>query len=217
VGRILDGLEAQGLADNTLIVFTSDNGAPGYIGIDDVNAPYRGWKLTFFEGGIRVPMFLSWPSRIPANTTLPAPVSHIDLMPTLAAAAGAGLRAEVELDGTNLLPLATGGVAPDTRPHQHLFWRSGYYRAVRSGDWKLQVTDHPARTWLFDLATDPTEARDLSADRPDKVAELTALMDAHFADARPPLYPHSVEGAVAIDFTAAEKAPEGADYVYWPN
>jgi uncharacterized sulfatase len=217
VGRILDALEAQGLAENTVIVFTSDNGAPGYIGIDDVNAPYRGWKLTFFEGGIRVPMFVSWPARVAGGQQIAVPVSHIDLMPTLAAAAGATLPAGIELDGADLLPLASGAVTPDTRPHQALFWRSGYYRAVRSGDWKLQVTDRPARTWLFDLATDPTEARDLSASHPEKVAELTALMEAHFATARPPLFPASVEGPVAVDFTAAERKPEGAEYVYWPN
>jgi uncharacterized sulfatase len=217
VGRILDALEAQGLAENTVIVFTSDNGAPGYIGIDDVNAPYRGWKLTFFEGGIRVPMFVSWPARVAAGQQIAVPVSHIDLMPTLAAAAGAALPTGLELDGADLLPLASGAVSPDTRPHEALFWRSGYYRAVRSGDWKLQVTDHPARNWLFDLATDPTEARDLSASHPEKVAELTALMDAHFATARPQLFPASVEGAVAIDFNSAERAPEGAEYVYWPN
>ena len=64
VERIMETLEAEGLADNTVVVFTSDNGGAGYIGIDDVNSPYRGWKITMFEGGLRVPMFVKWPAKI---------------------------------------------------------------------------------------------------------------------------------------------------------
>ena len=90
VGRIMDKLEEEGLADNTVIVFTSDNGGAGYIGLPEVNAPYRGWKITLFEGGIRVPMFVSWPGHIPAGARINTPVAHVDLMPTLAAVAGSG-------------------------------------------------------------------------------------------------------------------------------
>ncbi len=87
--RILDTLEAEGIADNTVVVFTSDNGGAGYIGIPDVNSPFRGWKITMFEGGLRVPMFMKWPAKIPAGASVDTPVAHIDVMPTLAAAAGA--------------------------------------------------------------------------------------------------------------------------------
>jgi len=217
VGRILDALEAEGLADNTLIVFTSDNGGAGYIGIDDINAPYRGWKLTFFEGGIRVPLFISWPARIPAGSEVIPPVGHIDLMPTLAAAAGAAVPSEIAIDGVDLLPFAVGARAAGERPRETLFWRSGYYRAVRSGDWKLQETTNPEETWLFNLAVDPSEQQNVADQYPDKAAELRALMDAHFATARPPLYPYSIEGPVAIDYPLGRPAPAGAEYVYWPN
>ena len=104
VGRVMDKLEEEGLADNTIIVFSSDNGGAGYIGVDNINAPYRGWKLTMFEGGIRAPMFVKWPARIAAGTEIDTPVAHIDVMPTLTAAAGADLP-DVEIDGRNMLSL----------------------------------------------------------------------------------------------------------------
>lgn len=217
VGQIMEKLETEGLAENTIIVFTSDNGGAGYIGIDDINAPYRGWKITFFEGGIRVPLFIKWPRRIDAGTQVSAPVAHIDMMPTLAAAATAALPEGVAIDGANLLPFATGETGPEARPHENLFWQSGYYRVVRSGDWKLQITEHPSRTWLFNLADDPTEQADLSQAHPEKVAELRALIDKHTAEARSPLYPYTLEGPVAIDQTLAERLSEGGEFIYWPN
>jgi uncharacterized sulfatase len=217
VGRILDALEAEGLAENTLIVFTSDNGGAGYIGIDDVNKPYRGWKMTFFEGGIRVPLFMSWPGRIASGTKVESPVAHIDLMPSFAAAAHAPLPEGVVIDGVDLLPFATVDRTPQSRPHENLFWQSAHYRVVRSGDWKLQVTERPARTWLFNLAEDPTEQRDLSKENAAKVAELRGLIDQHFANARPPLYPHTIEAPISIDHSLAHRAPKDAELVFWPN
>ena len=216
VGRIVDKLEAEGIADNTLIVFSSDNGGAGYIGLPGINDPYRGWKITLFEGGIRVPMFVSWPGRIPAGTTIDTPVAHIDLMPTLAAAAGATLPAGVEIDGRNMLPLAegTGGLE---RPDDAIFWQSGYYHVVRAGGWKLQVDSKQKKTWLFDLSTDPTEANNLAQARPDKVAELQALLDRHLDGARQPLYASTTDIPVAIDKTGAEMAEPGDEYVWWPN
>ena len=217
VGRILDTLEAEGLADNTMIVFTSDNGGAGYIGLPEVNQPYRGWKMTLFEGGIHVPMFVSWPGHIPAKSTVTAPVAHIDLMPTFAAAAGGSVPAGVEIDGVSLLPFATGAAIPGQTPHDAIFWQSAYYKAVRQGDWKLQVTDKPARTWLFNLASDPTEKTNVAEQNPDKVAALKKLLADHQATARPPLYPHTTEGAIAVDKTAADKATPEDEYVFWPN
>lgn len=217
VGRILDALEAEGIADNTLIVFTSDNGGAGYIGLPDINKPYRGWKMTLFEGGIHVPMFMSWPGHIPAQTTLSSPVAHIDLMPTFAAAGGGTLPPGVDIDGVNLLPYLTGAAGPGAKPHDVIFWQSAYYRAVRQGDWKLQVSEKPAKTWLFDLSADPTEKTNLAEINPAKVAELKKLIDDHQATARPPLYPHTTEGPVAIDKTSSEKATPDDEYVFWPN
>jgi arylsulfatase A-like enzyme len=216
VGRILDKLEDEGLADNTIVVFSSDNGGAGYIGIPDVNAPYRGWKITFFEGGIRAPLFIRWPARIDAGTLVPAPVAHIDVMPTLAAAAGAPLPADVPIDGVDLLPAAMGA-GPVVRPGDALFWQSGYYQVVRRGDWKLQVNERQQKQWLFDLGTDPTERFNLAAERPEVVADLLAVLETHRAGARAPLYPYVVENPIAIDKTRAERVEPGDEVVYWPN
>ncbi|MBA4225668.1 MAG: sulfatase [Hyphomonas sp.] len=216
VGRIMEKLEEEGLADNTIIVFSSDNGAAGYIGIPEVNAPYRGWKITLFEGGIRVPLFMKWPAAIQPGTVVDEPVAHVDMMPTLAAVAGAPLPAGVEIDGQNILPLATGN-GEFARPGDAIFWSSGYYRVVRAGGWKLQVNGRQNKSWLFDLKSDPTEQTNLAASEPEKLAELQALIDAHWKDARQPLYPYTIESPIKIDHTLADPYVEGEEYIYWPN
>jgi uncharacterized sulfatase len=216
VRRIEEKLEAEGLADNTLIVFSSDNGGAGYIGLPEVNAPYRGWKITFFEGGIRAPIFMKWPARLAPGTRVEQPVAHIDLMPTMAAAGGAQLPPGVEIDGQNLLPVATGtGVL--ARPDDALFWQTGGTRVVRAGDWKLQVEERRNKQWLFDLASDPTEQVNLAATRPGKLEELQALLDAHQAGAREPLWSQTTDKPIAIDKTSAERVEPGDEYVYWAN
>jgi arylsulfatase A-like enzyme len=216
VGRIVAGLEAEGLSDNTIILFTSDNGGPGYIGLPEVNAPFRGWKLTNYEGGLRVPMFVKWPAMIAAGTQVETPVAHIDVMPTLVAAASAPLPAGVAIDGHNILPL-TAEQGAESWDRQTLFWQSGYYRAVRHGDWKLQVSQRPQQSWLFDLSQDPTEQVNLASSRPDKLQELQVLLDAHKAAAREPLYPYVIEAPVAVDKTGAEHVEPGDEVIYWPN
>lgn len=219
VGRIMDTLEEEGLADNTIVVFTSDNGGPGYIGIDDVNSPFRGWKITMFEGGIRVPMFVKWPAKIAPGTIVNQPVAHIDVMPTLAAAAGAAKAAGVVIDGLDILPLATDERTANWS-RETLFWQSGHYQVVRHGDWKLQVNQRPTdglKKWLYNLAEDPTEQNDLAASRIDKVEELSALLAAHQAGSRGPLYAPTTQMPVMVDKTLAEKFVEGDEYIYTPN
>ena len=219
VTRILDTLEAEGIADNTMVIFTSDNGGAGYIGIPDVNSPFRGWKITMFEGGLRVPMFVRWPARISAGTTLDTPVAHIDVMPTLAAAAGASTPENVEIDGENLLPLASGEGA-EAWNRQTLFWQNGHYQVVRHGDWKLQVNDRPTdgmQKWLYNLLDDPTEQNNLAASHPRKLEELSELLAQHQASSRGPLYESVTQMPVMVDKTLAERFEPGDEYIYTPN
>jgi uncharacterized sulfatase len=215
VARILATLDEEGLAEDTLVVLSSDNGGAGYVGLAGINAPYRGWKLTLYEGGLRVPLFLRWPGTIPAGTRVDAPVAHIDVMPTLAAAAGASLPADRPIDGGNLLPLATG--ASREPVHEALFWHSAGYAAVRRGDWKLQRSEAPPFRRLYDLAADPTEQVDVAAANATVVRELEALLDAHLADRRAPLYPHTIEAPVAVDKTLADPVTAADTIIYWPN
>lgn len=216
VGRVMDKLEQEGLAENTIIILSSDNGGAGYLGLPEVNTPYRGWKITLFEGGIRVPVFIKWPQRIAPGTTIDTPVAHIDLMPTMAAGAGAPLPEGVIIDGHNLMPLADG-TGEISRENDAIFWNAGHYKVVRAGDWKLQVNDRIDYDWLFNLAEDPTEQVNLAEARPDKLVELKAILDAHHADRVPPLYVSASESPIMIDKTLAERFEDGDEYIYWPN
>ena len=218
VGRVMAALDEEGLADNTIVIFTSDNGGAGYVGLADVNAPYRGWKITYFEGGIRVPLFVKWPARIAARQVIDTPVAHIDVMPTLLAAVEQPLPEDRAIDGENLLPLVTSDAEAEREwSRQTLFWSSGHNRIVRHGDWKLQIAARPEKQWLFNLAEDPTEQVNLAEARPDKVSELLALLNAHVAESRPALYEPEIEAAVAIDKHLALPFEEGDEWVSVPN
>ncbi|MDZ4371837.1 MAG: sulfatase-like hydrolase/transferase [Phenylobacterium sp.] len=216
VGRVMATLREEGLAENTIVVFTSDNGGAGYIGLPDVNKPYRGWKLTFFEGGIRVPFFISWPGMIKPGTRLEDPVSHIDFLPTVAAAAGTTPPTDRPIDGANLLPYLTGS-RPAAPPHRAIFWQDGYYLAVLKDGWKLQTSENPRKDWLFHVAVDPTERKNLAAANPAKVAELKAAILEHRRGAKPALFPATGAMPVMVDKTLEQKATKADEYIYWPG
>jgi arylsulfatase A-like enzyme len=215
VGRVLAALRAEGLEENTLVFFTSDNGGANYVGLPNLNHPYRGWKMTFFEGGVHMPFFVKWPRELPAGGVASAPIAHFDIFSTAAAAAGAPLPQDRAIDGANLIPVAKG--ESQQPPHAALYWRSGPYRAVRAGDWKLQLSQHPPKAWLFDLAADPNERVNLAAEQTARVEQLSALLDAHDAEMSPPLWPSLLEGVIRID-EPLNAPPAGDDeYVYWAN
>jgi uncharacterized sulfatase len=215
VGEVLRALEENGLDENTIVLFTSDNGGAGYVGLPEVNRPFRGWKISFFEGGIHVPYFVRWPARIPSGTEIEAPVHHFDMYATAAAAAGAPLPEDRRIDGVDLLPWATGEA--DGIPHRALFWRSGASRSALVDGFKLVVSDPPGRTWLFDLASDPTERQDLSDERPEKVAELMAAMDAHDSEQAPPAWPSRALMPINIDKDRSLPDEIGDEFIYWSN
>lgn len=215
IGRVLKALKDQGVDDNTLVIFTSDNGGAHYIGVDGLNKPYRGWKATYFEGGTRVPYFIRWPNAIPQGATYPAPVSHFDIFGTAAAAAGIPVPKDRAIDGVDLLPFIKGQTSG--RPHDRLFWRGGDYKVVRAGDWKLQVTERPRQNWLYNLAQDPGERNNLAASDPARVAELRAMIDEFNRQQAKPLWPALAEAPVPLDKTLKQKqAPDDA-YVYFAN
>lgn len=214
VGQVLDKLEAEGLADNTIVIFTSDNGGAGYIGLPEVNAPYRGWKLSLFEGGVRVPMMIRWPAGLPSGREISKPVTHIDLFTTIAAATGVSLP-DREIDGVNLLPIARG-TGPIDRPDNAIFWQSGKYQAVRAGDWKFQTDQRQGKKWLFNLADDPTEQKNLIKQEPAVAKRLQGLLVKHLKD-RKLLYPAATSMPVMIDKSLAEEYQDGDEIIYWQN
>lgn len=218
IGHVLQTLKDEGLDDNTLVIFTSDNGGANYIGLPDINKPFRGWKASFFEGGIHVPYFMKWTGVLPAGKTFNEPVAHVDIFATAAGAAGAAVPTDRKLDGVNLLPYMEGKEAG--RPHQTLFWRSGDYKTLLDGDWKLQVSERPKKNWLFNLKDDWTEQHDLSDSDPAKVSEMIKVLDAINAEQVKPAWPSLGEMAVAIDHPEdPDRFPDSPtdEYIYWAN
>lgn len=209
VGDVMAKLKELGIDDNTLVIFTSDNGGAWYNGMEGLNAPFRGWKATFFEGGIRTPLFMRWPGRIVPGSQRADITGHLDIFSTIAAAAGAKIPGDRLIDSENIL------AGPAKRPA--MFWRSGDYRVVRAGDWKLQVTKRPEKARLYNLATDPTERRDLAASDPQRVAALRAMIEAQNKGMAKPIWPGLVEGPVRIDVPLNAPWKEGQDYIYWTN
>jgi arylsulfatase A-like enzyme len=222
IGTIVETLEANGLSNNTLIVFTSDNGGAGYIHLADINKPYRGWKLNHFEGGTHVPYMMKWPAKIEAGTVFEDPIHHIDLFSTFANAAGAQIPTDRQMDGVDLLPYITG--EKQTAPHDTLFWRQGTLQTVLHKGWKLMRSDDAKNgpnaaqlKWLFNLETDPTEQNNLVKSNPVKVIELETLLAAHNAEQLPPAWPSSMNAGQRIDKHGGEPYEETDEYVYFPN
>ncbi len=210
VGRITRKLDELNLADNTIVIFTSDNG-----GLDRMAscAPLRGGKGMAYEGGIRVPMIVRWPNKISPGTTSSTPVHTVDYYPTFRAIAGGDAR-DHRLDGASFLPLLLGdtSLTRDT-----LYWHMPHYvpmyartpcSVIRKGDWKLihyfgdtfdptgivpenrkaaGVIVPGSRTELYNLADDPSETTDLAARHPDRVAELMAELEAFWEDTQAPM------------------------------
>lgn len=216
IGQVLQALKDEGLARNTLVVFTSDNGAAGYLGLPDLNKPWRGWKITFFEGGIHVPYFMRWPDRITPGSHYSGAAAHIDIFSTLAAAAGAELPADRIVDGVNLLPFALG----ETRKRlaRPLYWRSGGYKTLLQSGWKLHLQEQTGKTWLFNLAEDRTEQRNLSESHPVQLAGMRRLLEVMDNQMAEPLWPPLTATPIAVDYTI-DKLPEEGDYetVIWSN
>jgi arylsulfatase A-like enzyme len=215
IGRLLQALKDEGLDQNTLVIFTSDNGGANYIGLPDINRPFRGWKATFFEGGMHVPYFMKWPGHVQPGSHYTEPVGHVDIFATAAGAAGAAIPTDRTMDGVDLLPYVTGQRAG--APHQDMFWRSGQYRVVLKDGWKYQRMDYPPKRWLFNLLNDPTEQHNMLANEPSRVAELDALMEKIDHAQAKPLWPSVLSGAIAIDHPGGMPWKADDEYIYWDN
>lgn len=196
IGKVLDTLKTEGIYDNTLIFFLTDNGGSCLATHAD-NTPLRGEKLQLLEGGVRVPFVVSWPAKMAGGRTVDAPVSSLDILPTCLAAAGLPISTDAQLDGLNLLPFLDG---KNKLPERDLFWwwKSGPFAggwAIRSGDWKL-IHDPDAGSenltageklikqtvlrdsagngnlMLYQLVDDPQEQCNVAGKYPERVLEL---------------------------------------------
>lgn len=199
-GRLMAALEEAGVADNTIVIFSADNGPENYAYPRDENfdhwsaEPLRGLKRDIYEGGHRVPFIVKWPGKVEAGAVSEALVSQIDLMATLAAALGYELPDDQAVDSHDLLPLLTGKTHEGRRSHVHNTFKDTY--AMRDGDWLLiegqngyhnngykdweKRRDYPADNTLtvelYNLRSDIEQSNDLAAEYPEKVVELQALL-----------------------------------------
>jgi len=167
VGRVTAALDANGITDNTIVIFTSDNGGERFSN----TWPFTGRKTELLEGGVRIPTIMTWPARLAGGRTSDQVTMTMDWLPTLLAAAGTQPAARFTPDGINLLPALTANAAPAPR---QLFWRykSNAQRAVRSGDFKyLKIMEH---TFLFNVVEDPMERANLKERRKDVFDSLAA-------------------------------------------
>lgn len=176
VGRVLAQLEALGLAENTIVVFFSDNGPASW----RWNGGLKGKKGTMDEGGVRSPFAIRWPGRIPAGATLDRLAAAIDLLPTLTRLAGIDRVGDKPLDGRDLSPVLLGSVpdSPERRLFSYTTWNQGV--AVRTQRYLLDRDGA-----LFDLAADPGQQVNVAGDHPDVVADLASAVAAWRADVFP--------------------------------
>lgn len=200
IGLILDQLDELGLAEDTIVVYLTDNG--GSTCNYGVNLPLRGTKYTLWEGGVRVPFLLRWPGRVAAGETSRALTSSMDILPTALAAAGAAPTSYAHVDGLNLVAPASfehdGGAQAG---HSALHWDCGWQWSLRRGDWKLSWVEPGSPVadairdvehaepgsgyFLCDLSADPAETTNLVESSPDILAELIAVHEGWVADVAP--------------------------------
>jgi arylsulfatase A-like enzyme len=187
VGKVLAKVREMKQEENTMIYYIADNGGPTQ-STTSMNGPLRGFKMTTFEGGPRVPFLAQWKGKLPAGKTYDHPVMNLDVLPTALAAAGAPVDSTAKLDGVDLMPYLTG--EKKGRPHETMYWRFGPQWAVRHGDLKLVVSKGGSgQPELYDLAADIGESKDLAKDQPEKVKQLQALYDKWNAEQAEPSAP----------------------------
>lgn len=186
IGRILQQLKTQGLENNTIVIFTSDNGTHAEGGRTRKDAfetfqssgPLKGIKRDLYEGGIRIPFIVKWPAKVKAAATSNMAAAFWDVLPTLAAAAGLQ---QMKSNGISFLPTLLQ--QPQNMQHKYLYWEfyeGGFKQAIRQGDWKairFYKGTKPDRTELYNLKYDIGEMTNLASNQPSKVTELEALMD----------------------------------------
>jgi len=168
VGRIMKALEEQGVAENTLVIFLSDNGGPcDHNG--SINAPFNGQKALLLEGGIRVPFVMHWKGKLPAGKVYDNPVISLDFAPTFLELAGGEISDEMKFDGVNLMPFLLG--ENNGKPHESFNWRFTISAAIREGNWKL-VRLPDRLPMLFDLSKDISEQNNVAMDNLDVTKSL---------------------------------------------
>jgi len=186
IGRLIEYLDDQNLADKSIIFFISDNGGAEYTHTTD-NGRYEGGKNTEFEGGLKVPMIIRLPGRRAAGSRFPHMVSSVDIFTTSIASAGIEMMPGRELDGVNLVPYLTG--QNKMPPHEYLFWQRGISKVVRNNEFKLVMNEYSGAEILYDLNQNKYENPDVAPFHPKVVKELKMAFQNWAQSNKPPMWP----------------------------
>jgi arylsulfatase A-like enzyme len=195
IGLLLGELSNLGLLENTLVIFLSDNGGATYTFTTD-NFPLRGGKITDFEGGLRIPFFMSWKEKISPGSKFSSPVISMDVFATIAEVAGCSLPSGIETDGKNLLKYAGNA---SIIPHQYLFWQRGSSKSIRSTDRKVIWNEEFCDTLMFNILSDPIETNNLYPLNKQEANELIRIHKDWSAGLPGPLWPPIVHFREKID------------------
>jgi arylsulfatase A-like enzyme len=196
IGSLNDKLEMMGLEENTIIYFISDNGGASYTKATD-NGPYKGGKLTTFEGGVNVPFIIKWKGKIPEGTVYENPVSSMDIFRTSATLAECPLPDDRVYDGVNLLPYVTGEMI--NPPHDAFYWKADHIHAMRKGNWKFLLSTRDNWAELYNMEEDRYETYDLSKEKPEILIQLQQDYDAWMKQQAPPMWPRIMDHIFIID------------------
>ena len=181
VGKILEKLKALGLDDNTMVIYTSDNGP--WLQMKENGGcalPLRGGKFQTYEGGMRVPCIMRWPGKIPAKNVCNELCSTIDIMPTFAQVTGYDVPMDRVIDGKNIWPLISNQKNAKSPHDDFYYYRAEVLEAVRSGQWKLRKVKEKIE--LYDLENDISEKNNLADTKPEIVKQLLAKIQAFDKD-----------------------------------
>ena len=191
VGKIIQKIEDEGIRNNTLVVFISDNGGPAdLIANGSINAPLNGQKTTVLEGGIRVPFIMNWPAQLKAGKVVDKPVSSLDIFPSFVTAAGGNISETDDLDGVNIIPFLIE--ATESIPHESLKWRYTVGAAIRVGDWKLiRLPDR--LPMLYNLSEDISEQNNLALQNIDLTKDLLKKLGTWEVNLPHPVFHEPVE------------------------
>jgi arylsulfatase A-like enzyme len=196
IGVLMEKLNAMGLEENTLIYLISDNGGASYTGVTD-NGPYKGGKLTMFEGGVNVPFIMKWKGHIPNGMVYQNPVSSMDIFMTSAQVAECPLPDDRIYDGVNLLPYLNN--EKQGLPHEVFYWKADHIEAMRKGNWKFLLSTRDKWIELYNISEDKFEHYDLNDVHPDTLLLLRKEFDMWKNELKPPLWPRLMDHKFVID------------------
>ncbi len=202
IGELMQKLKLLGLEENTLVYFISDNGGASYTGATD-NHPYKGGKLTMFEGGVNVPFIMKWKGHLPEGVVYDNPVSSMDIFMTTTQLTECPLPNDRVYDGVNLLPYVNG--EKNDTPHQSFYWRADHIQAMRTENWKFLLSTRDKWMELYNISEDTYEHYDLHDVHPDTLIKLREEFDAWQKGLEDPLWPRIMDHKFVID---------GKDYLF---